>query len=97
MRPLAERNESFILDTLDFLSKIGDVQVGEYTKFVTINVEAVYTMLPHDLCIKAAIKVYMVSRVALPGETKPTGRLLQLLGNNYVLFHHMYCQQKLEL
>lgn len=73
---------SYLRDTTDFLLKVEVIFVDESTLLASIDVEALYSSIPHEAGIKA-VEYYLSSR-----DTQFHKFIIQLL--RFVLEHNMF-------
>ena len=93
LQPLACQHPSYIKDTYDFLSHIGDKQVDSDCYLVTGDVTSLYTNMYTDTAID---KLKEIMRLK-PDRDRPDGQLIDLLkiicNNNDFKYNNDYYQQ----
>ena len=95
LQPLLPENRSHLKDTTDFLRKLANLPKLPNSLLVTLDVTSLYTNIPNDEGIEAAVQKLNQHR---PGHLKPTnaniGRILDLVLklNNFQFYDTNYLQ-----
>ncbi|XP_053571737.1 LOW QUALITY PROTEIN: polycystic kidney disease protein 1-like 1 [Bombina bombina] len=96
LRPNILNLPSYIKDTLDVLKKLNDISVSANTLLVAIDVESLYSSIPHDKGVEV-IKYFLIQRGS--EYDKHTNFILELLSfilkHNYFVFGNKCYQQNL--
>ena len=58
LQPIAQKQQSYIKDTTDFISSIEDTKIGQDTILVAMAVSSIYTNIPQEEGIKIVCKAY---------------------------------------
>ena len=99
-QPIAQKQQSYIKDTTDFISSIENTKIGQNTILVAMDVSSLYTNIPQEEGIKIACKAYETFHNNDP--LIPTHYLREMLGliltensfefNKKIIFKHMVSQ-----
>ncbi|XP_040272050.1 uncharacterized protein LOC120988574 [Bufo bufo] len=94
LAPFIPSLPSYIRDTKDVVIRLQDIQVTSQTKLASLDVEALYTNIRHDLGIKAVSTFLSTKSTQFSAHSEFILTLLKfLLTHNYFLFDgHYYLQ-----
>lgn len=70
LRPFVTSLPSYLRDTTDLLLKLEGVSFEGETLLCSIDVEALYSLIPHDCGIRA-VKTFLENTQSLPTEPQP--------------------------
>ncbi|KAM4038417.1 uncharacterized protein ACNLHF_016739 [Anomaloglossus baeobatrachus] len=94
LRPFVVSLSSYLRDTSDLLTKINGVTIEQDTIFASIDVEALYSSIPHELGLKA-LKHFLDSRgTHYEKHSRFTLKLMDyILTHNFFTFNGKYYHQ----
>lgn len=94
MQPASTEHPSYLKDTQDFISKITNHPVSEHAILFTMDVESLYTNIPHEGGLEAA-QDHLLNHYG-EDKTEPLMKLLelQLKNNDFTFADKTYLQVK---
>lgn len=78
LNPLAQKHDSYIKDTYDFLEKIGRLQIPQDAFLFTIDVDSLYTNIETDVGVEAVKECFKKH----PDPKRPDNYIIKLLKIN---------------
>ena len=99
LQPIAQKQQSFIKDTTDFINFIEKTKIGKDTILVSMDVSSLYTNTPHEEGMKLVCKAY--AKFHNHNPSIPTRSLRQMLGlilneNSFQFNGDNYLQKHME-